>query len=43
MNRQDRDRGTGVEPYKKRIMKKLEIKTEMLRRNSPVIKPWGQS
>jgi len=27
----------------KRLMKKLKIKTEMLRRNSPVIKPWSQS
>jgi len=27
----------------KRIMKKLEIKTEILRRNGPVIKPWNQS
>jgi len=27
----------------KRIMKKLKIKTEMLRRNGPVIKPWSQS
>ena len=26
----------------KRIMKKLKIKTEMLRRNGPVIKPWSQ-
>jgi len=24
-------------------MKKLKIKTEMLRRNGPVIKPWSQS
>jgi len=24
----------------KRIMKKLKIKAEMLRRNGPVIKPW---
>jgi len=24
-------------------MKKLKTKTEMLRRNSPVIKPWSQS
>jgi len=27
----------------KRIMKKLKIKTEMLGRNGPVIKPWSQS
>jgi len=27
----------------KRIMKKLKIKTEMLRRIGPVIKSWGQS
>jgi len=27
----------------KRIMKKVKIKTEMLRRNGPVIKPWSQS
>jgi len=27
----------------KRLMKKLKIKTEMLRRNGPVIKPWSQS
>jgi len=27
----------------KRIMKKLKIKTEMLRRNGPVIKTWSQS
>jgi len=27
----------------KRIMKKRKIKTEMLRRNGPVIKPWSQS
>ena len=27
----------------KRLMKKLKIKTEMLRRNVPVIKPWSQS
>jgi len=27
----------------KRIMKKLKIKTEMLRRNGPVIKPWSHS
>jgi len=26
----------------KRLMKKLKIKTEMLRRNGPVIKPWSQ-
>jgi len=24
-------------------MKKIKIKTEMLRRNGPVIKPWSQS
>jgi len=27
----------------KRLMKKLKIKTEMLKRNGPVIKPWSQS
>jgi len=27
----------------KTLMKKLKIKTEMLRRNGPVIKPWSQS
>jgi len=27
----------------KRTMKKLKLKTEMLRRNGPVIKPWSQS
>ena len=27
----------------KRLMKKLKIKTEMLRRNGPVIKLWSQS
>jgi len=27
----------------KRLMKKLKIKTKMLRRNGPVIKPWSQS
>jgi len=27
----------------KRLMKKLKIETEMLRRNGPVIKPWSQS
>jgi len=27
----------------KRIMKKLKIKTEMFKRNGPVIKPWSQS
>ena len=32
-----------MEPNKKRLMKKLKIKTEMLRRNGPVIKPWSQS
>jgi len=28
-----------MEPNKKRLIKKLKIKTEMLRRNGPVIKP----
>jgi len=32
-----------TEPNKKRLMKKLKIKTKMLRRNGPVIKPWSQS
>jgi len=27
----------------KRLMKKMKIKTEMLRRNGPVIKPWSHS
>jgi len=27
----------------KRLTKKLKVKTEMLRRNGPVIKPWSQS
>ena len=27
----------------KRVMKKLKIKIELLRRNGPVIKPWSQS
>ena len=28
---------------RERIMRKLKIKTEMLRRHGPVIKPWNQS